>query len=60
MKGIKEYQKLMGQHIVFIVDECQRALRAENRKETKAFFPIFNLVWFYQAPSFIESLSLNK
>ncbi|WP_027964088.1 type I restriction endonuclease subunit R [Halalkalibacillus halophilus] len=43
-KGSNRYQKLMGQHIVFIVDECHRALSAENMEETKAFFP--NSTWF--------------
>ncbi|WP_117168039.1 type I restriction endonuclease subunit R [Paraliobacillus sediminis] len=43
-KGNNRYQKLMGQHIVFIVDECHRALSAENMEETKAFFP--NSTWF--------------
>ncbi|WP_147803876.1 type I restriction endonuclease subunit R [Alkalicoccus halolimnae] len=43
-KGTNRYQKLMGQHIVFIVDECHRALSAENMEETKAFFP--NSTWF--------------
>ncbi|WP_416148917.1 type I restriction endonuclease subunit R [Salipaludibacillus sp. HK11] len=42
--GTNRYQKLMGQHIVFIVDECHRALSAENMEETKAFFP--NSTWF--------------
>ncbi len=37
-KGTNRYKKLMGQHIVFIVDECHRALSAENMEEIKAFF----------------------
>ncbi|ALV22232.1 type I restriction endonuclease subunit R [Carnobacterium antarcticum] len=43
-KGTNRYRKLMGQHIVFIVDECHRALSAENMEEIKAFFP--NSTWF--------------
>ncbi|MDQ0298693.1 type I restriction enzyme R subunit [Salibacterium salarium] len=43
-KGTNRYQKLMGQHIVFIVDECHRALSAENMEEIKEFFP--NSTWF--------------
>ena len=43
-KGTNRYEKLMGQHIVFIVDECHRALSAENMEEIKAFFP--NTTWF--------------
>ena len=43
-KGINRFEKLMGQHIVFIVDECHRALSAENMEETKTFFQ--NSTWF--------------
>lgn len=43
-KGTNRYRKLMGQHIVFIVDECHRAISAENMEEIKAFFP--NSTWF--------------
>ncbi|PRO65652.1 type I restriction endonuclease subunit R [Alkalicoccus urumqiensis] len=43
-KGTNRYEKLMGQHIVFIVDECHRALGAENMEEIKSFFP--NSTWF--------------
>lgn len=43
-KGTNRYKKLMGQHIVFIVDECHRALSAENMEEIKTFFP--NSTWF--------------
>ncbi len=43
-KGSNRYEKLMGQHIVFIVDECHRALSAENMEEIKEFFP--NSTWF--------------
>ncbi|KRN56752.1 type I restriction endonuclease subunit R [Carnobacterium divergens] len=43
-KGTKRFQKLLGQHIVFIVDECHRALGSENMEEIKEFFP--NSTWF--------------
>ncbi|MBN8234921.1 type I restriction endonuclease subunit R [Halobacillus kuroshimensis] len=43
-KGSNRYEKLMGQHIVFTVDECHRALSAENMEEIKEFFP--NSTWF--------------
>lgn len=43
-KGTNRFEKLMGQHIVFIVDECHRALSAENMEETKKFFQ--NTTWF--------------
>jgi type I restriction enzyme, R subunit len=43
-KGTQRFKKLMGQHIVFIVDECHRALSAEGMEEIKEFFP--NSTWF--------------
>ncbi|SHF02108.1 type I restriction enzyme, R subunit [Seinonella peptonophila] len=43
-KGSQRFQKLMGQHIVFIVDECHRALSAEGMQAIKKFFP--NSTWF--------------
>lgn len=42
--GSNHYQKLIGQHIVFVVDECHRALSAENMEEITVFFP--NSTWF--------------
>ncbi|MBD7971341.1 type I restriction endonuclease subunit R [Paenibacillus gallinarum] len=43
-KGAQRFKKLVGQHIVFIVDECHRALSAEGMEEIKKFFP--NSTWF--------------
>lgn len=43
-KGNNRFKKLLGQHIVFVVDECHRALSAENMEEIKSFFP--NSTWF--------------
>ncbi|WP_462400125.1 type I restriction endonuclease subunit R [Lacticaseibacillus pantheris] len=43
-KGTHRYQKLLGSHIVFVVDECHRALSPENMEEIKQFFP--NSTWF--------------
>ncbi|WP_339250327.1 HsdR family type I site-specific deoxyribonuclease [Sporosarcina sp. FSL W8-0480] len=43
-KGTHRFKKLMGQHIVFIVDECHRALSAEGMEVIKGFFP--NSTWF--------------
>lgn len=43
-KGTHRFKKLMGQHIVFIVDECHRALSAEGMEAIKGFFP--NSTWF--------------
>lgn len=43
-KGTQRFKKLIGQHIVFIVDECHRALSAEGMQVMKGFFP--NSTWF--------------
>ncbi|MFC4025577.1 type I restriction endonuclease subunit R [Oceanobacillus longus] len=43
-KGTQRFKKLVGQHIVFIVDECHRALSAEGMEDMKGFFP--NSTWF--------------
>ncbi|MBL4975422.1 type I restriction endonuclease subunit R [Bacillus halotolerans] len=42
--GTQRYKKLLGQHIVFVVDECHRALSADGMKKMKHFFP--NSTWF--------------
>ncbi len=42
--GKKKYEKLKGQHIVFIVDECHRAVSAEGMDAIKGYFP--NSTWF--------------
>ncbi|WP_061810467.1 type I restriction endonuclease subunit R [Rossellomorea vietnamensis] len=42
--GSKRFKKLIGQHIVFVVDECHRALSAEGMEAIKEFFP--NSTWF--------------
>jgi type I restriction enzyme R subunit len=43
-KGTQRFKKLLGQHIVFVVDECHRALSDEGMKVIKGFFP--NSTWF--------------
>jgi len=43
-EGKQRFQKLLGQHIVFVVDECHRALSAEGMESIKSFFP--NSTWF--------------
>ncbi|WP_373894308.1 type I restriction endonuclease subunit R [Virgibacillus sp. CBA3643] len=43
-KGTQRFKKLRGQHIVFIVDECHRALSSEGMESMKGFFP--NSTWF--------------
>lgn len=43
-KGTHRFKKLIGQHIVFVVDECHRALSAEGMERIKKFFP--KSTWF--------------
>lgn len=43
-KGTNRFEKLTNEHIVFIVDECHRAVSAENMKRIKEFFP--KSTWF--------------
>ncbi|MCY7868847.1 HsdR family type I site-specific deoxyribonuclease [Bacillus spizizenii] len=43
-KGTQRFKKLLGQHIVFVVDECHRTLSAEGMEVIKGFFP--NSTWF--------------
>ena len=43
-KGSTRFDKLSGQHVVFIVDECHRAVSSENMEHVKNFFP--NSTWF--------------
>ena len=43
-KNVERFKKLVGQHIIFVVDECHRALSAEGMDEIKKFFP--NSTWF--------------
>ncbi|WOD65671.1 HsdR family type I site-specific deoxyribonuclease (plasmid) [Niallia taxi] len=43
-QGTQRFKKLVGQHIVFVVDECHRALSAEGMAAIKGFFP--NSTWF--------------
>jgi len=42
--GSKRFEKLLGQHIVFVADECHRAVSAEGMETIKSFFP--NSTWF--------------
>ncbi|WP_141604309.1 type I restriction endonuclease subunit R [Terrilactibacillus laevilacticus] len=43
-KGTQRFKKLLGQHIVIVVDECHRALSSEGMEAIKEFFP--NSTWF--------------
>ncbi|KRN84685.1 deoxyribonuclease [Carnobacterium maltaromaticum] len=42
--GTQRFERLLSQHIVFVVDECHRAVSAEGMKAIKKFFP--NSTWF--------------
>lgn len=59
-KGTNRYKKLMSQHIVFIVDECHRALSAENMEEIKTFFPKSTWFGFTGTPIFEENKKQAK
>lgn len=54
-KGTHRFQKLIGQHIVFVVDECHRALSAEGMEAIKGFFPNSNWFGFTGTPIFNEN-----
>lgn len=43
-RGSHRFAKLKGQHIVFVVDECHRAISSEGMKDIKKHFP--NSTWF--------------
>lgn len=59
-KGTNRFQKLMGQHIVFVVDECHRALSAENMEEIKKMFPKSTWFGFTGTPIFPENRKQAK
>lgn len=42
--GTNKFKKLKSQHIVFVVDECHRALSSEGMESIKKVFP--NSTWF--------------
>lgn len=43
-RGTHRFKKLVGSHIVFVVDECHRAVSSEGMEEVKKLFP--NSTWF--------------
>lgn len=59
-KGTQHFKKLMGQHIVFVVDECHRALSAEGMKVIKEFFPGSTWFGFTGTPIFNENKKQAK
>ncbi|GAF66061.1 type I restriction-modification system restriction subunit [Bacillus sp. TS-2] len=59
-KGTQRFNKLLGQHIVFVVDECHRALSAEGMEEMKKFFPNSTWFGFTGTPIFTENKKQAK
>ncbi|QBG55010.1 deoxyribonuclease [Bacillus amyloliquefaciens] len=59
-KGTQRFKKLLGQHIVFVVDECHRALSAEGMEVIKGFFPNSTWVGFTGTPIFNENKKQAK
>ncbi len=58
--GTKRFQKLMGQHIVFVVDECHRAVSAEGMAVIKSFFQSSTWFGFTGTPIFNENKKQAK
>jgi len=50
-----KFEKLKGEHIVFIVDECHRAVSDKEMKEIKKFFPLSTWFGFTGTPIFEEN-----
>ena len=48
------FEKLKGEHIVFIVDECHRAVSDKEMKSIKKFFPMSTWFGFTGTPIFEE------
>ncbi|MFE7376369.1 type I restriction endonuclease subunit R [Bacillus cereus] len=59
-KGTQRFKKLLGQHIVFVVDECHRALSAEGMEEIKKNFPKSTWFGFTGTPIFNENKKQAK
>lgn len=59
-KGTQRFKKLLGQHIVFVVDECHRALSAEGMQVIKEFFPDSTWFGFTGTPIFNENKKQAK
>ena len=54
-KNKVEFEKLKGEHIVFIVDECHRAVSDQEMREIKKFFPCSTWFGFTGTPIFEEN-----
>jgi type I restriction enzyme R subunit len=50
-----KFEKLKGEHIVFIVDECHRAVSDKEMKSIKKFFPMSTWFGFTGTPIFEEN-----
>ena len=50
-----KFEKLKGEHIVFIVDECHRAVSDREMKEIKKFFPMSTWFGLTGTPIFEEN-----
>lgn len=58
--GKNRFEKLMGQHIVFVVDECHRAISAEGMQHIKEYFPKSTWFGFTGTPIFPENRKQAK
>jgi type I restriction enzyme R subunit len=54
------FKKLKGEHIVFIVDECHRAVSDRQMKEIKKFFPRSTWIGLTGTPIFEENQKAEK
>ena len=54
------FDKLKGEHIVFIVDECHRAVTDREMKEIKKFFPRSTWIGLTGTPIFKENQKAEK
>jgi type I restriction enzyme R subunit len=50
-----KFEKIKGEHIVFIVDECHRAVSDEEMKKIKKFFPVSTWIGLTGTPIFDEN-----
>ena len=58
--GKNKFDKLKGQHIIFVVDECHRAVSAEGMQNIKDFFPKSTWFGFTGTPIFKENKKQAK
>ena len=58
--GKNRFEKLRGQHIVFVVDECHRAISAEGMQHIKEYFPRSTWFGFTGTPIFNENKKQAK